>query len=263
MNDWITPDWPAPDNIKALFTTRNGGKSNGPYTSLNLGDHVGDDFTIVKQNRALLREVLPNGPRWLKQVHGAILVKFNGDDCAVPCEGDAAFTRCPDNVCAVLVADCLPILLCDHAGTVVGVIHAGWRGMADGVIESTLSEIRRTCGINTRIMAWLGPAIGPHHFEVGEEVRQAFVKRDKNSVLAFLPHRDHSDGKWFADLFLLARQGLMKAGVTEIYGGGECTFSDPARFFSYRRDGNTGRMAGLIWLTPVGYKETKQKKSEI
>jgi YfiH family protein len=247
MNDWIVPDWPAPGNVKALFTTRNGGKSNGPYTSLNLGDHVGDDFTIVKQNRALLRRILPSEPQWLKQVHGTIPVEVDGNNCTLPREGDAAFTRYADNVCAVLVADCLPILLCDHAGTVVGVIHAGWRGIAAGVIESTVSKISRTAGISTRLMAWLGPAIGPRHFEVGEEVRQAFIKHDKNSAPAFLPH--HGDGKWFADLFLLARQRLMKAGITEIYGGGECTFSDPARFFSFRRDGYTGRMAGLIWLT--------------
>ncbi|MDN5753527.1 MAG: laccase domain-containing protein, partial [Nitrosospira sp.] len=136
-----------------------------------------------------------------------------------------------------------------HAGTVVGVIHAGWRGMAAGVIERTISVIGGIDGMDTRIMAWLGPAIGPNHFEVGEEVRQAFIKHDKDAALAFLPHNLRKDGKWFADLFLLARQRLTAASVAEIYGGGECTFSDPARFFSYRRDGNTGRMAGLIWLS--------------
>jgi YfiH family protein len=255
MNDWITPGWPAPSNVKAVFTTRRGGISGGPYASLNLGDHVGDDPSTVQQNRALLRRILPAEPRWLKQVHGTVPVRVD-DDCAAPFNGDAAFSRRAGNVCAVLVADCLPILLCDHGGTIVGVIHAGWRGLAGGVIERTVSEIGRIgqidgrvdTKIKTQIMAWLGPAIGPHHFEVGEEVRQAFVERDKESAIAFMLHQAHR-GKWFANLFLLARQRLTSAGVAEIYGGGECTFSDPARFFSYRRDGNTGRMAGLIWLT--------------
>lgn len=248
MNDWIIPDWPSPGNVKALFTTRNGGISSGPYASLNLGDHVGDNPPAVKQNRALLHRILPDEPQWLKQVHGTTPVTIDGYDCPAPCEGDAAFSRRPGNVCAVLVADCLPVLLCDHAGTVAGVIHAGWRGMVEGVIERTVSEICRTSNMKPRMMAWLGPAIGPRHFEVGEEVRQAFIERDREAALAFLPHPASNGGKWFADLFLLARQRLMKAGVAEIYGGGECTFSDPARFFSYRRDGNTGRMAGLIWL---------------
>ncbi|MDQ3186803.1 MAG: peptidoglycan editing factor PgeF [Pseudomonadota bacterium] len=248
MNDWIAPDWPAPSNVKALFTTRNGGVSSGPYTSLNLGGHVGDDPSTVIRNRALLRRILPSEPRWLRQVHGTAPVRVDDYDGTAPCDADAAFSQCAGNVCAVLVADCLPVLLCDHAGTVVGVIHAGWRGMVEGVIERTVSEIGQTGCIKTRIMAWLGPAIGPHHFEVGDEVRQAFVERDKKSALAFMPHHAHS-GKWLADLFLLARQRLIKAGVAEIYGGNTCTFSEPARFFSYRRDGNTGRMAGLIWLT--------------
>jgi hypothetical protein len=162
-----------------------------------------------------------------------------------PCTGDAAFSRSPGKVCAVLVADCLPILLCDQAGTMVGVIHAGWRGMAEGVIERTLSEI----GVeNMRMMAWLGPAIGPNHFEVGEEVRRAFMKDDPKAAMAFSPH-PRDDAKWFADLFILAWQRLAKAGIDQIYGGGQCTFSDSSRFFSYRRDGTTGRMAALIWLT--------------
>ncbi|MEO6824047.1 MAG: peptidoglycan editing factor PgeF [Nitrosospira sp.] len=247
MNDWIIPDWPAPGNVKALFTTRNGGVSSGRYTSLNLGDHVGDAPPAVRQNRAVLRRILPDEPQWLRQVHGTTPVMLNVHERTIPCDGDAAFSRCTGIVCAVLVADCLPILLCDHAGTMVGVIHAGWRGLAEGVIERTVSEIVQTSGINTRIMAWLGPAIGPHHFEVGEEVRQVFIKHDTESASAFIPHHA-PNSKWLADLFLLARQRLVKAGIIEIYGGGECTFSDPARFFSYRRDGNTGRMAGLIWL---------------
>ena len=245
MNDWITPDWPAPPNVKALFTTRDGGFSKPPYHSLNLGDHVGDDPVAVAQNRILLRELLPGDPKWLKQVHGAKAVRIDAEDCTSTCSGDAAFTRHPERVCAVLVADCLPILFCDSAGTLVGVVHAGWRGLSEGIIEQTVSAMGAG---NASLMAWLGPAIGPEHFEVGEEVRQAFIQRNKDSALAFLPRPSSKDGKWLANLFLLARQQLRKAGVNEIHGGGECTFSDPARFFSYRRDGSTGRMAGLIWL---------------
>lgn len=243
LNDWITPDWPVPRNVRALFTTRNGGVSSGNYASLNLGDHVGDDPSAVIQNRRLLRSVLPGEPRWLKQVHGATPIQV--DEYASATENDAAFSQRPGTVCAVLVADCLPVLLCDHAGTTVGAAHAGWRGLAAGVIERTAISMGSQ---QTPLMAWLGPAIGPSHFEVGNEVRQAFIEHDKNSALAFAPH---VHGKWLADLYLLARQRLAQAGVTEVYGGGECTFSDPARFFSHRRDGNTGntgRMAGLIWL---------------
>ncbi|SEO76368.1 peptidoglycan editing factor PgeF [Nitrosovibrio sp. Nv6] len=246
MNNWITPDWPAPCNVKALFTTRNGGVSNEPYASLNLGDHVGDDPLAVEQNRALLRRFLPGEPKWLKQIHGTGSVNVDAYDCTVPTEGDAALSRHPGNVCAILVADCLPILLCDHAGSVVGVIHAGWRGLAGGVIEHTVSAIG---AVDSPIMAWLGPAIGPDHFEVGEEVRQAFIKQDRKAAAAFRPRPGNND-KWFADLFLLARQRLTDAGITAIYGGGECTYGNPAKFFSYRRDGHTGRMAGLIWLVP-------------
>jgi YfiH family protein len=245
MSDWIVPGWPAPPNVRALFTTRNGGASAGPYASLNLGDHVGDDPLNVEKNRNLLRQFLPGEPMWLKQVHGTAAVDADNHSCMAPCTGDAAFSRRPGNVCAVLVADCLPILLCDQAGTMVGVIHAGWRGMAEGVIERTLSEI----GVeNMRMMAWLGPAIGPDHFEVGDEVRRAFMKDDAKAASAFFPH-PRDDAKWFADLFILARQRLAKAGIDQIYGGGQCTFSDSSRFFSYRRDGTTGRMAALIWLT--------------
>jgi YfiH family protein len=245
MNDWIIPDWPAPGNVKALFTTRNGGAGSAPYASLNLGDHVGDDPLTVKQNRALLRRFLPGEPEWLKQVHGIKPVDLDEHDCASPFEGDGAFSRRPGGICAVLVADCLPVLLCDRAGTVVAVIHAGWRGMSEGVIERTISAIGT---LSSPLMAWLGPAIGPGHFEVGEEVRKAFIERDETSALAFISRGPDNHGKWLADLFLLARQRLTDAGVAEIYGGGECTFSDQARFFSYRRDGKTGRMAGLIWL---------------
>ena len=245
MNDWIIPDWPAPGNVKALFTTRNGGGSSAPYASLNLGDHVGDDPSAVKHNRALLCRALPGEPRWLQQVHGTKPVSLDELDCISPGAGDGAFSRHREVICTVLVADCLPVLLCDRAGTVVAAIHAGWRGLAEGIIEHTISAIGT---LNTPLMAWLGPAIGPDHFEVGAEVRKAFIERDETSAPAFISGSPRNNGKWLADLFLLARQRLTEAGVAEIYGGGECTYSDPARFFSYRRDGTTGRMAGLIWL---------------
>ena len=241
--DWIVPDWPAPPNVKALFTTRNGGSGSGPYASLNLAAHVGDDPLTVTRNRLVLRHFLPSEPKWLKQVHGTHPLPIDDPAC-VPCGADASFSRRTGNVCAILVADCLPILLSDRAGTLAGAIHAGWRGLADGVIEQTLSQIGAE---SASLMAWLGPAIGPDHFEVGEEVRHAFVKHDPNAAQAFAEH-GRDPGKWLADLFLLARQRLTKAGIHEIYGGGHCTFCDTERFFSYRRDGVTGRMAGLIWL---------------
>jgi YfiH family protein len=244
MSDCIVPDWPAPRNVKALVTTRNGGIGRSTYTSFNLGDHVGDDPMTVKQNRALLRRLLPNEPCWLRQVHGTAAFGMDGHGCSTPPDADAVFSRQPGNVCAVLVADCLPVLLCDRAGTMVAVIHAGWRGMAAGVIERTVTAIGPSA---TPLIAWLGPAIGPNHFEVGNEVRQAFITNDRRTATAFVS-QDERSGKWFADLFVLARLRLLKAGVNEVYGGDVCTFSDPERFFSYRRDGATGRMAGLIWL---------------
>jgi YfiH family protein len=249
MRDWMTPDWPAPGNVRALFTTRNGGVGKGAYGTFNLGDHVGDDPETVRRNRLLLRKILPCEPVWLKQVHGKDVLNADHDNCALPRPGDASFSFCPRHVCAVLVADCLPILLCDREGTAVGVVHAGWRGLATGVIEQAVSEIRGSSHGNPRLMAWLGPAIGPDHFEVGDEVREAFMARDELSAHAFRRHDDSQPPKWLADLFLLARLALSRAGVTDIYGGEVCTFSDPERFFSYRRDGCTGRMAGLIWLT--------------
>ena len=247
MIDWIIPEWPAPNNVRALFTTRNGGKSNGPkgiYATLNLGDHVNDRLINVAQNRSLLCNYLPAKPKWLKQVHGVLPVWV--DNSSMATEGDAAMSRRCGIVCAVLVADCLPIFLCDPAGTMVGVIHAGWRGLAGGIIEKTVMEMNIG---HTRLMAWLGPAIGPNYFEVGEEVREAFIKHDKESKLAFAPHHEKKGDKWLANIFLLARQRLATVGITEIYGGEVCTYSNPKKFFSYRRDGETGRMAALIWLT--------------
>ena len=246
MNDWIIPDWSAPANVKALFTTRNGGVSrgeNGVYASLNLGTHVNDDVTHVTRNRALLRRHLPNEPKWLKQVHGTSPIWIDHAAAITP-EGDAVLSRKSGTVCAVMVADCLPVFLCDTAGTTVGIVHAGWRGLAGGIIEQSVAAMQVDQG---KLMAWLGPAIGPDHFEVGKDVYDTFVRHDAQAAQAFVPTSQH-EKKWLADIFLLARQRLSSAGVTEIYGGGVCTYSDPARFFSYRRDGETGRMAALIWL---------------
>jgi purine-nucleoside/S-methyl-5'-thioadenosine phosphorylase / adenosine deaminase len=248
MHNWIIPEWPAPNNVKALFTTRIGGTSSGPngiYATLNLGDHVNDCSTNVAKNRLLLRNHLPAEPKWLRQVHGVLPMWV--DDYSTAREGDAAMSRRCGTVCAVLVADCLPIFLCDPAGTMVGVIHAGWRGLAGGIIEKTVTEMNRG---DTRLMAWLGPAIGPDYFEVGKEVREAFVNQDNKSRIAFVPQHEKKEDKWFANIFLLARQRLVTVGVTEIYGGENCTYSNPAEFYSYRRDGETGRMAALIWLAP-------------
>jgi polyphenol oxidase len=255
MYDWIKPNWPSPPNVSAIFTTRMGGVSrnnNGAYAGLNLGDHVHDDLFLVQQNRALLREYLPSEPCWLKQVHGAkpLWVDVNTGNL----EGDAALSRSSGKVCAILVADCLPIFLCDLAGSVVGVAHAGWRGLAGGVIENSILEM--ACR-RSEIIAWLGPAIGSQHFEIGEEVREVFLKHDNRSSVAFVA--GHDGKKWFADLFSLARQRLMSVGVTKVYGGYECTYSNPERFYSYRRDGKTGRMAALIWLTDMKAKRKKNR----
>lgn len=247
MNDWIIPDWPAPGNVKALFTTRNGGVSrgaNGAYASLNLGAHVNDNLTDVECNRALLRHHLPGEPSWLKQVHGTLPIWIDQTTAVTP-EGDAVLSRKQGTVCAVMVADCLPVFLCDTAGTTVGIVHAGWRGLAGGILEQSIAAMAVD---HSKLMAWLGPAIGPDHFEVGADVYEAFVQQDAQAVQAFVPKNSSHEKKWLADIFLLARQRLTSIGITEIYGGGICTFSDPERFFSYRRDGETGRMAALIWL---------------
>jgi YfiH family protein len=241
--DYVLPDWPAPANVRALITTRTGGVSAGPYASLNLGAHVGDDSLCVQRNRALLRSHLPAEPRWMKQVHGTHAVEAT-EAQAEPepePEADAAFARTSGVVCAVLTADCLPVFLCDRAGSRVGIAHAGWRGLASGVIESL---IRAMSVSPDALLAYLGPAIGPAAFEVGEDVRTAFVADDAAAHAAFAP-RGH--GKYGADLYALARGRLAAAGVSEVYGGGFCTHSEP-RFYSFRRERITGRMASLIWL---------------
>lgn len=246
----ITPDWPAPPNVRALQTTRDGGVSVGAYASLNLGDHVGDDPVAVARNRALLRAALPAEPLWLKQVHGNVV--SDADRAVGVPDADAALARQPGKVCAVMTADCLPLLLCDEAGTVVAAAHAGWRGLAGGVVEATVKAMNVT---PERLLVWLGPAIGPAAFEVGDEVRQAFMAHDPEAEKAFAPSSGLSTqdlalrtNKWLADIYLLARQRLALLGVERVYGGGLCTFTDAERFYSYRRDHATGRMASLIWL---------------
>lgn len=241
--DFIIPDWPAPANVRALVTTRHGGVSIGPYASLNLGDHVGDDPAAVAANRHLLRTHLPAEPVWLQQVHGTRCIAAA---TAVPnSEADAAFTRSPGVVCAVLTADCLPILLCDTDGTVVAAAHAGWRGLAAGVIEATVAVMAVP---GERLLAWLGPAIGPQHFEVGGEVRDTFIAHDPQAVQAFVARPNGTQGKWLCDIYLLAAQRLKALGVCRLASADFCTVRDAERYFSYRRDGATGRMASLIWL---------------
>ncbi len=237
--DWIIPDWPAPANVKAFITTRAGGVSEGPYASLNLGLRTDDDPRAAAANRARLCAALPQPPQWLRQVHGSSVVEADG--LATAPTADASVARRPETVCAVLVADCVPVLLADQQGTTVAIAHAGWRGLAAGVIENTVARM----GTEPRdLLAWLGPGIGPRAFEVGADVRDAFVAGDAQAEAAFLPH---APGKWLADLFLLARQRLARGGVGAVYGGGLCTYSDTPRFFSYRRDRVTGRMAAVIW----------------
>ena len=238
---WIIPGWPAPANVHALSTTRHGGVGAAPYTSLNLGDHVGDAPQAVTQNRALLRRHLPADPLWLKQVHGTAVADA-GRLTGTP-EADACVAHQAGQVCAVLTADCLPLLLCDREGTAVAAAHAGWRGLAEGVIEASVDSMRRD---PATLLAWLGPAIGPQAFEVGDEVRERFLAHDGAAASAFIPH---GKGKWLADIFRLARLRLAECGITQVSGGNFCTFSEVNRFFSYRREGTTGRMASLIWLS--------------
>ena len=239
QDDFIRPDWPAPKNVRALSTTREGGASTGPYTSLNLAEHVGDAAQAVAANRARLQQALGGAvPRWLKQVHGT---RVAGEGVSTREPADASVTARRGQACVVMTADCLPVILCDKAGTRVAAAHAGWRGLSAGVLEATLQSMG-----TTDLLAWMGPAIGPKAYEVGEEVRQAFVAQSAEATKAFAPGK--AEGKWWCDLYMLARERLDAAGVKDIYGGGFCTFTDKQRFFSFRRDGECGRMATLIWL---------------
>jgi polyphenol oxidase len=248
---WIEPAWPAPAGVRALSTLRSGGVSAAPYASLNLGSHVGDASEAVAANRRTLAAAagLPSEPAWLAQVHGVEVVDLDAAEhegiLGSPPPADAAFTRRTGRVCAILTADCLPILLAADSGDVVAAAHAGWRGLAGGVIEATVKAL----GVApARLMAWLGPAIGPQHFEVGSEVREALLQGDLGAEDAFVPN---ARGRFMADLTGLARRRLVSLGVGRIYGGGLCTYGDGARYFSHRRDGVTGRQATLIWLEPA------------
>ena len=238
--DWIIPEWPAPHCVKALITTRVGGFSQGRYASFNLGDHVGDEALAVLQNRELLCKYLPSEPKWLKQVHGTKVA--NADTLCAPVEADASVTRKTNTLCTILSADCLPLLLCDANGSVVAAAHCGWRGLAAGVIEKTVSAMRTA---PDTLLAYMGPAIGPKAYEVGADVRETFLCGDAGAQQAFAAH---ASGKWLANLYLLARQRLNRLGVKNIHGRNFCTYTEAGRFFSHRRDGNTGRMASLIWL---------------
>lgn len=241
---WIIPDWPVPTHVNAVCTTRSGGESIAPFNSMNLGDHVGDNGLTVAANRQRVGQVLrlPTEPLWLEQVHGTVVSGMNAASC-YPI-ADASIARKPNQVSVIMTADCLPVLFCDRAGTQVASAHAGWRGLCDGVLEKTIEQFDCTAG---DILVWLGPAIGPEKFEVGDEVRAAFMAQDINAETAF--KAGPQTGKWLADIYELARQRLAHRGIEHIYGGGLCTVSDSERFFSYRRDGQTGRMASLIWLS--------------
>lgn len=246
-NHFIEPDWPAPSRVLALSSTRKGGASKAPWASLNLGHHVGDDPAAVAANRDQLLQQLPAGAavRWLQQVHGTE-VQQAGAGIDYP-EADASWSRKPGLACAVMTADCLPVLFCDRAASVVAAAHAGWRGLAAGVLEATIEAMAVPSG---QLMAWLGPAIGPGRFEVGAEVREQFLaSQGEAAALAFAAAT--RPGHFYADIYQLARQRLAAAGLTAIYGGDRCTFDEPRDFFSYRRDGQTGRMASLIMLLPT------------
>ena len=237
--DWLVPDWPAPARVRACVTTRSGGISQPPFDTFNLGDHVHDDPQAVAENRRRLQDALDGQPAWLSQVHGIRVVQA---DPARVQEADASWCATPGVACAILTADCLPVLFCDRDGTRVAAAHAGWRGLANGMLEATLEAL--DCPPDD-VLVSLGPAIGPDAFEVGPEVREAFLAVHPQADVACLPSA--SPGKYLADLYHLARIRLAASGVTAVYGGGLCTWSDP-RFYSYRRAARTGRFASLIWL---------------
>ena len=246
---FIKPNWPAPLNVKTLQTTRKGGVSIAPFDSLNVAMHVQDDISHVTKNRQLLAQYLPNEPVWTNQVHGTHIIDAANNHCLETADG--SFTIQKNIVCVTMTADWLPILLCDHLGTVVAAVHAGWRGLCDGVIEAAVLKM----GVPAQtLMAWLGPAIGPSAFLVGDEVRAQFIVQDPKSASAFLPYSNVDlPNKWLGNLYEIAQQRLNNVGVTTIYGGGVnedfCTYTDAERFYSFRRDNTTGRMASLIWLS--------------
>ena len=248
--DWLVPDWEVPATVKAVCTSRAGGVSKGPYAGLNLGSHVGDAPADVLQNRAVLRESLGVRPVFLQQVHGTGVLKLDAESAAAHdgAVADACIATAPGVACTIMVADCLPVLFADASGTRVAAAHAGWRGLAAGVLEQTLQDLDAETPI-----AWLGPCIGPSEFEVGDDVKAAFEESSSESASCFLPTGE--PGKWWADLPGLAHQRLRAAGVQAIYGndGSDawCTVRSPLRFFSHRRDGVSGRFAACIWLDGI------------
>ena len=252
----IDPAWVVPAQIKAFCTTRAGGVSKSPFDGLNLGLNAGDESVDVLQNRSLLRSILPADPCWLKQIHGVTVSTPAKRNALVngPYEADASVTNIPDEVLAVLTADCMPVLFASQKGDVIGVAHAGWRGLSGGVLENTIQEM---CTLSTglipqNISAWMGPAIGPTAFEVGEDVLQAFSTQSQAILSeAFKPVRE-SPGKYWANLYLLAQDRLRSFGIEQIYGGDFCTAGDSVNFYSYRRDKKTGRFASLIWISGKG-----------
>jgi len=243
----LVPEWPAPPGVRALATGRAGGVSVGRYASLNLAAHVGDAPAAVSENRARLRTAaaLPAEPGWLEQVHGTRVLDLDAWGAGGAGPADAAITRQMGRVCAILSADCLPVLLAARSGTAVGAAHAGWRGLAAGVIEAT---VRALAVPPASLIAWLGPAISPEHFEVGPEVRAAFLAVDPEAATAFV---ENARGRYQADLYRLARLRLERAGVSAVFGVQACTFADANRYFSHRREGPTGRQATLIWREPA------------
>ncbi len=242
----VVPRWPTPAGVRACATTRRGGVSQPPFDHLNLSFGVGDDPAAVATNRALLATTLrlPAEPRWMRQVHGTRVLE--AETGPPDSEGDACVAHTPDAPCVVSVADCLPVLLCAGDASAVAAAHAGWRGLAAGVIENTVAELRVP---PSDLIAWLGPAIGAPVYEVGPEVRDAFLDRNRMDASAFSPS---PAGRWYADLAGLARARLRRCGVRAVYGGDSCTHSDPRRFYSHRRDGRTGRFAALIWIESQG-----------
>ncbi len=240
----LSPNWDTPHGVKVFSTTRQGGVSLPPYDSFNLGDHVGDDKTAVQNNRLLLTEQLglPQFPLFLTQTHSTRVIQlpYAGDDT----KADAVYTREKNQVCLVMTADCLPVLFCTRQGDEVAAAHAGWRGLCDGILEQTISYFQAS---PTEMMAWFAPAIGPTAFQVGQEVVDQFVALDPNALSAFTPD-PVNNGKYYGNLYQLATQRLQKLGITHIYGGEHCTYRQAEDFFSYRRDGQTGRMASLIWF---------------
>jgi len=242
MSNFFIPNWPAPSHIKSMQTLRAGGKSEGKYKSFNLATHVNDEISSINSNRELLDQFLPSSPHWLNQTHSIDVIELPSPSL----NGDASYTKEKNTVCVVQTADCLPLLVTNKKGTIVAAIHAGWRGLLNGVIENTIHKMNMS---PNELLVWLGPAIRQKHFEVGADVKNSFCEKDQEAEKAFCAI---SDQKWLADIYYLAKMRLKSSGVTETYGGSVtddyCTFANEADYFSYRRDGTTGRMASLIWI---------------